>query len=56
MDLERENKQLREDLSGAAKLIEEGDTTRKLLEQQLAEKDEQLAEKKDIVFVEHEHC
>lgn len=55
LELERENKQLKEDLSGAARLLEEGDNMRKILEKQLTEKEEQLAEKKDIVFVEHEH-
>eukprot|EP00571_Detonula_confervacea_P003675 CAMPEP_0172317754 /NCGR_PEP_ID=MMETSP1058-20130122/32642_1 /TAXON_ID=83371 /ORGANISM="Detonula confervacea, Strain CCMP 353" /LENGTH=924 /DNA_ID=CAMNT_0013032383 /DNA_START=62 /DNA_END=2836 /DNA_ORIENTATION=+ len=53
LQLESENKQLREDLAEAANMIEEGDASRKLLEQMLAEKDEQLSEKKDIVFVEH---
>ena len=55
IELERENKQLKEDLTGAIRLIEEGDNARKILEKQLTEKEEQLAEKKDIVFVEHEH-
>ncbi|KAL7526993.1 hypothetical protein ACHAXR_001749, partial [Thalassiosira sp. AJA248-18] len=53
MELERENKQLREDLAEAANMIQDGDTARAALEQKLADKDVQLAEKKDVVFVEH---
>ncbi|KAL7547423.1 hypothetical protein ACHAWF_010728 [Thalassiosira exigua] len=53
VDLERENKQLREDLAEAANMIEEGEAARKSTEQRLAETEAQLAEKKDVVFVEH---
>ncbi|KAL9183404.1 hypothetical protein ACHAXT_005191 [Thalassiosira profunda] len=52
-DLEGENKQLRSDLAEAATLVEEGDSIRKQLEETLAEKDAQLQEKDDVVFVEH---
>jgi hypothetical protein len=48
--LENENKQLREDLAGAANMIEEADAARLILEQRLAERDAELAEKKDGVF------
>ncbi len=50
MALENENKQLREDLAGAANMIEEADAARLILEQRLAERDAELAEKKDGVF------
>jgi len=52
LELESENKQLREDLADATNMIEEGEATRKSLEERLAEKDVQLEEKKCIVFVE----
>lgn len=52
LELESENRQLKEDLKGAFTMIEDGEAARKALEQRLAEKDELLAEKKDIVFVE----
>lgn len=52
-ELESENKELRDDLGKAANMIEDSDAARKVLEQKLVEKDVQLAEKKDIVFVEH---
>ena len=44
--LETENKQLKEDLAGAANMIEEADTARLMLEQRLLEKDAELAEKR----------
>ena len=53
LELESENKQLRGDLGKAANMIEDGDAKRKALEEQLQEKDVQLEEKKDVVFVEH---
>lgn len=48
--LENENKQLREDLAGAANMIEEADAARLMLEQRLLERDAELAEKRDGVF------
>ena len=48
--LENENKQLREDLAGAANMIEEVDAARLMLEQRIAERDAELAEKRDGVF------
>jgi len=52
--LENENKQLRENLTGAANMIEEADAARLMLEQRLAERDAELAEKRDVVFVNSE--
>mmetsp|Transcript_3747 Transcript_3747/g.8349 ORF Transcript_3747/g.8349 Transcript_3747/m.8349 type:complete len:114 (-) Transcript_3747:53-394(-) len=46
LQLESENKQLREDLTEAATMIQEGDDSRNLLEKTVAEKDEQLSAKK----------
>ena len=40
--LETENKQLREDLAGAATMIEEADAVRLMLEQRLLEKDAEI--------------
>ena len=42
--LETENKQLKEDLAGAANLIEEADAARLMLEQRLSERDMALVE------------
>ena len=50
LELESENKQLKEDLAEATNMIEEGNLAKKLLEQKLDEKKDH--EKKDIVFVE----
>ena len=52
--LENENKQLREDLAGAANMIEEADAARLVLEQRLSERDAELAEKRDGVFDNYE--
>jgi hypothetical protein len=46
--LETENKQLREDLAGAANMIEEADAMRLILEQRLLEKDVEIVKKKSI--------
>jgi ppGpp synthetase/RelA/SpoT-type nucleotidyltranferase len=48
--LETENKQLREDLAGAANMIEEADAARLILEQLLSERDMELVEKRDGVY------
>jgi len=50
LELESENKQLKEDLAEATNMIEEGNLAKKLLEKKLDEKKDH--EKKDIVFVE----
>merc|ERR1719203_1525477 len=52
LELESENKQLKEDLADATNMIEEGHAANKVLEERLAERDMQLAEKDCIVFVE----
>jgi len=52
IELESENKQLKDDLADATNMIEEGNAARHQLEKRLTEKDAQLAEKNCIVFVE----
>ena len=42
LELENENKQLKDDLTEAAHMIEDGDDAKKLLDQQLAEKDKEM--------------
>lgn len=53
LELESENKQLKEDLAEATNMIEKANAANKLLNKRLAEKDVQLSEKKCIVFSEH---
>ena len=52
--LETENKQLKEDLAGAANMIEEADAARLMLEQRLLEKDDAFVKKRNGEFVNSE--